>query len=94
MATGTPKNDLPGEKPKLAQRPNKPIVLAFVSLVVYIVSSRAAWLADGAFTVFVLSLTFWATWEITDGINWMRKLLGVIALLAVAASLFEKLHGY
>lgn len=91
METGTPKTDVTAPK-KLAQRPNKPIVLAFVSLVVYIVSSRWSWLADGAFTVFVLSLTFWATWEITDGANLFRRLLGAIALIVVAVSLFEKLH--
>lgn len=94
MATGTPKTE--STEPQrgkfvIGQKPNAPQIIAVVALIVYIIAS--GWLRDGAFTVFVISLTIWAYLEVASGVNWLRRVFGIIGLIVVAVSLFERLHG-
>ncbi|HVS59037.1 MAG TPA: hypothetical protein VHD60_04890 [Candidatus Saccharimonadales bacterium] len=75
----------------LYQRPNKSILTAFVSVVAYIFAT--GWLADAGFTVFAVSLTVWAWQEVQSGVNWFRKVLGVMGLLAALVCLYLRLRG-
>jgi len=87
---------VPAESPEygrhkfvIAQRPNKSILVALVSRAGAALSS--GWLADALYGVFVFSLAFWAMQEITRGINWFRRLLGVVVLTLLAVSLLRKM---
>jgi hypothetical protein len=79
--------------PKLvmAQKPNTPISVAIVAYILYRIAD-AAWLSDSAYVLFVVALSFWATQEVTSGINWFRKSLGWFALAMVALSIFRQIH--
>ena len=67
----------------LAQWPNPPLWVALVAALV-------GRLTDGrvhavATAVFFMGLTVWAYLELTDGVNWFRRLLGAAGLVYVLA---------
>lgn len=71
----------------IAQWPNPPLWVAIAAIIV----SRLATGVVGATAegVFYLAIGAWAYLEITDGVNWFRRLLGagVAAYLAVRAGI-------
>lgn len=63
----------------LAQWPNPPLWVALAA-------SLAGRLTDGrvhdvATAVFFMALTVWAYLEVSDGVNWFRRLLGTAGLV-------------
>lgn len=42
-------------------------------------------------TTYTIAIIIWAYEEITSGINWARKLLGLVVIFTVAYSLFNQL---
>lgn len=69
----------------LAQFPNAPLAVALAA-------SVAGRFADGraqdyATAVFHLAIAVWAYLELTEGVNWVRRLLGVAALVFVVVRL-------
>ncbi len=71
------------------QLPNPPLIVAIVGLLISKVSSGI--LHKLGATVYTIAIIIWAYEEITSGVNWFRRLLGVIVLLTVAYSLFNQL---
>ena len=67
----------------LAQWPNPPLWVALVAaLVGRFTDGRVH---DVATAVFFMGLTVWAYLEVTDGVNWFRRLLGAAGLVYVLA---------
>jgi uncharacterized transporter YbjL len=89
MVTGIPKTK--PSKLVVAQKPNVSISVAVVAYIAYRIVD-AAWLSDLAYALFVVALGFWATQEVTSGVNWFRKALGLFALAMVALSVFKQIH--
>lgn len=63
----------------VAQPPNPPLALAVAGAVASRLLDGEA--ADAASAVFYLFLGVWAYLEITDGVNWFRRALGVGVLV-------------
>ena len=69
----------------LAQFPNAPLIVALVaSLAGRSLDGRAH---DYATAVFYVALGIWAYLEVTDGANWVRRLVGVAGLAYVVVEL-------
>jgi hypothetical protein len=65
----------------LAQWPNPPLWIALAgALVGRLTHGRAHWIATA---VFFMALTVWAYLEVTDGVNWFRRVLGAAGLAYV-----------
>jgi hypothetical protein len=69
----------------IAQFPNAPLLVALgASLAGRFLDDRAH---DYATAVFYVALGIWAYGEITDGANWVRRLLGLAGLAYVVVEL-------
>jgi hypothetical protein len=65
----------------IAQWPNPPLWVALAgALVGRLTDGRVH---DVATAVFFMALTVWAYLEVTDGVNWFRRLLGAAGLVYV-----------
>ena len=69
----------------IAQFPNNPLIVAFVA-------GRVAMMASGnghfdAQAVSYLAMTIWAYAELTRGVNWFRRLLGLAYIISTGAHL-------
>ena len=74
----------------LVQVPNTPLIVALVAVVVaHLAGGR---LADFADAVSRLALAVFAYLELTDGVNWFRRLLGAVVLAYVTLRLTAALH--
>ena len=65
---------------KLLQVPNAPLIIAISGLIISKVPNA-----------YTIAIIIWAYEEITSGINWARKLLGLVVIFTVAYSLFNQL---
>jgi hypothetical protein len=73
----------------VAQFPNAPLAVALAaSLAGRFVDGRAH---DYTTAAFHLALAIWAYLELTDGANWVRRLVGAAGLAYVVVSLAAKL---
>ena len=64
------------ERFPIAQWPNPPLWAAIVALIVSrLAEGLVAGIAEG---VFYLAIGAWAYLEIAEGVNWFRRLLGVV----------------
>ena len=73
----------------VAQFPNAPLLVAFAAFLVdRLVEGRAG---DYASAVFFTALAVWAYQELTDGVNWFRRLLGAAGLVFVVVRLASRL---
>ena len=69
----------------LAQFPNAPLAVALgASVAGRFADGRAH---DHATAVFHIALGIWAYLELTSGVNWVRRLLGVAGLIYVVVKL-------
>ncbi len=75
---------------KYFQKPNKALVVAIVSFVIYAVSSGV--FQPAALVVFAISLTVWGWEDIKSGESVFRKILGYVAIGSLAALLFAILN--
>jgi hypothetical protein len=71
----------------IAQFPNPPLLVAIAGWAVAVVTGGAA--HEAGRTVFYLGLAVWAWEEATDGINWLRRLIGAGALIWLAVRLVK-----
>lgn len=75
----------------LAQVPNAPL---WVAMAAWAVRALTSGRVDAyASAVFYVALAIWAHGEATDGVNWFRRLLGVVFLTYVVVKLARTLHG-
>lgn len=72
------------------QLPNAPLSIAIAGLIISKISSGL--LYKLSITVYTIAIIVWAYEEITSGVNWFRRLLGLVVLLLTAYSLFNQLH--
>jgi hypothetical protein len=73
----------------IAQFPNNPLIVAFAAGELAMVLHGGAH-AD-ARAISYLAMAIWAYWELTDGVNWFRHLLGLFYLVSTAAHLASAL---
>jgi hypothetical protein len=73
----------------VAQFPNPPLLVALGGLGLAALASGAA--HDAGRVVFTLGLAVWAWEEAVSGANWFRRLVGLGALVWLAASLLGEL---
>ena len=78
----------PKEAP-IAQFPNAPLLAAIAAWIVGHFTSGTV--HDVASAVFYVALSCFAWWEVTDGVNTGRRVMGGAVLLFVVASLAGKL---
>jgi len=74
----------------IVQFPNLPLALAFVS-------GEVAHRSSGALHAYALSISYlamavWAWLELTDGVNWFRRLLGAFYVASTSLHLARALH--
>ncbi|MGB3094935.1 MAG: hypothetical protein WBB49_03565 [Microgenomates group bacterium] len=74
---------------KLLQVPNAPLIIAISGLIISKVPNVL--LHKLGATTYTIAIILWAYEEITSGINWARKLLGLVVIFTVAYSLFNQL---
>ena len=65
----------------VAQFPNAPLLVAFAASIIASVSSGSV--HDYARAAAYLGLGVWAWLELTDGVNWFRRVLGAAGLVYV-----------
>ena len=75
----------------IAQFPNVPLIAAIGGLGVAAVSDGAV--HDYARATFYTGLTAWAWWEVTDGVNAWRRVVGAAGLAFVVISVGQALQG-
>jgi len=68
----------------IAQFPNRPLLLAIAGWGLAAVTEDTA--HDAGRVAFTVGLVVWAGEEVLGGVNWFRRLLGVGALVWIAAS--------
>jgi hypothetical protein len=73
----------------IAQFPNAPLLAAIAAWIVGHFTSGS--INDAASAVFYVALSCFAWWEVTDGVNNFRRVMGVAVLLYVVVSLAGKL---
>lgn len=72
------------------QKPNPPLMAAGGGFVVSLLTHGPFHrLGNLFFYVFIL---IWSYQEMTSGVNWFRKLFGLIILIAVAFGLYQQLR--
>lgn len=74
----------------IAQWPNPPLWAALAGAAVGRVSS--GWLHAYASAVFCAGLAAWAYLELSDGVNWFRRLLGTAAIVYVVVRVGAAVH--
>ena len=75
----------------IAQFPNKPLVIALLGAVLGMISHGQV--HSFASAVFYMALTVWAYEELVRGVNWFRRLLGLVVLIYIFISLGRQLLG-
>ncbi len=73
----------------IAQFPNAPLLTAIAAWIVARLSDGAA--HDIASAVFYVALACFAWWEVSDGVNTFRKLVGAVVLAWIVFSLSRAL---
>jgi len=73
----------------IAQFPNAPLLAAIAAWIVGHFTSGS--INDAASAVFYVALSCFAWWEVTDGVNNFRRVMGAAVLLYVVVSLAGKL---
>jgi hypothetical protein len=73
----------------IAQFPNPPLLLAFAGLGLAAVAGGAA--HDTGRAIFTVGLAVWAFQEALSGVNWFRRLLGLVILAWIAVGLAGEL---
>jgi len=73
----------------IAQFPNAPLLAAIAAWIVGHFTSGSV--HDAASAVFYVALSCFAWWEVTDGVNTGRRVMGAAVLLYVTVSLAGKL---
>lgn len=64
----------------IAQKPNMSAIVWFVALVGKSLASESTPLYDWLQAIFVVSFLVWAILEILFGVNYLRRLLGIVAI--------------
>lgn len=82
--------DTAGKRDQLTitQRPNAPLIIALLAAVIAALGADYGEIYAAALAVAVVSFTAWTWEEVTDGVNWLRKVLGGVGLIAVTLYLF------
>jgi hypothetical protein len=75
---------------KIVQPPNAPLIIFLLAAVISTVVKEGV-VHNVAYIIFVLAATVWSYLEISDGANWVRRLMGLVVLLIVASSLYREL---
>lgn len=75
----------------LVQFPNAPLLLALGGWLVAVLASGSA--HSHARAAFYVGLTAWAWMELVDGVNWLRRALGIAGLVYVVVKLGAALGG-
>lgn len=75
---------------RFIQLPNTALIVAIVALIISKISFGL--LHKISVTVYTITIIIWAYEEIKSGVNWFRRLLGLVIILGVAYSLFNQLH--
>lgn len=70
----------------IGQKPNLPLVLSIVFYALRLVEAQLLPLSQIGFILF---LAIWALWEITEGVNMWRRLLGTATFLYILARLLS-----
>lgn len=73
----------------LAQLPNASLLVAIAGFVISYIPNAFA--HRFGLTLTFVALIIWSYQEIMTGVNWFRKLLGMIVLLYTAIMLFTKI---
>jgi hypothetical protein len=69
------------------QLPNKYLWAMIVTWPIYTFIS--SWISAAAQSVFMIAAIIWSYEEIIHGVNWFRKLLGVVVMVLMLTSLFR-----
>ncbi len=64
------------------QKPNMPIIVAFCALILWRLLGQSI-IGNIFYTVYVIAILYWAGLEIFLGVNWFRRLLGIMVALLV-----------
>lgn len=75
----------------LVQFPNAPLLLGLGGWLVAALASGS--IHSHARAVFYLGLTAWAWMELVDGVNWLRRALGITGLVYVVVKVGAALGG-
>jgi hypothetical protein len=75
----------------VAQFPNPPLLLALVGWLIARLSSGAAHSTGRA--IFYVGLSIWAWEELTAGVNWFRRLIGLGGLVWIVSQLADFIPG-
>jgi hypothetical protein len=73
----------------IIQKPNPSLSIALVSYAISAFTSGI--LHRMGSTVFFIAISIWSYQEIVSGVNWFRRILGIVVLLSTAYSLFHQL---
>jgi len=84
------RRDWPASFP-VVQFPNAPLLVALGGWLVALPTHGTV--HDYARAVFYVGLTAWAWAELTEGVNWLRRLLGVAGLVFVIVQVAAALGG-
>ncbi len=71
------------------QAPNKPIIVALVAAVIGFFVSGVV--QGYVATIFYMAIIIWAYEEIVHGVNWFRRGLGSVVMVAILISLGSQL---
>jgi hypothetical protein len=75
----------------LVQFPNLPLIVAFAAGL-FAAHAHGAGHADGA-AISYLAMAVWAYLELASGVNWFRRLLGLVYVVSTVVHLARALHG-
>ena len=73
----------------LAQAPNPPLIVAIVGWLVAALTNGSV--HNYSLATFYAGLTAWAWEELTDGVNWFRRVVGLAGLVYVVLKVGEAL---
>jgi len=75
----------------IAQKPNAPIIVALGGwLLAYLVADQPIHLIGQL--IYIVGLFIWSILEIFDGVNWLRRIFGVIGLYFVVQATISLLR--
>lgn len=74
----------------VAQFPNTPLLIAMAAYIAGALTS--GWVGAISRAVFYVALGTWAYWEVSDGANWFRRLLGMVIIVYVVVQITRGLH--
>jgi hypothetical protein len=74
---------------QIFQKPNIPITLWFFSTIISLITHGIIYYVST--TVSFIAIIIWSYLELSEGINWFRKILGLVVLIVTALALYMQI---